>query len=246
MQKKIKLGVNIDHIATLRNARNENFPDIITVAKILHKVKVDSITIHLREDRRHIRDYDVEILKNLNLLPLNLEMAATAEMKNICLKTMPYACCIVPERREELTTEGGLDVKNQMVYLGDYLPNLIKSGIKVSLFVDPDLSQIEGAKDLGVYSVELHTGKYANLFNEGNFKEELNKIIDLTKFCTKLGIKCHAGHGLNFDNVKNICKIKQIVELNVGHFIISNSIYVGLEETVKRFMKIMEHSSQSV
>ena len=246
MQKKIKLGVNIDHIATLRNARNENFPDIITVAKILHKVKVDSITIHLREDRRHIRDYDVEILKNLNLLPLNLEMAATAEMKNICLKTMPYACCIVPERREELTTEGGLDVKNQMVYLGDYLPNLIKSGIKVSLFVDPDLSQIEAAKDLGVYSVELHTGKYANLFNEGNFKEELNKIIDAAKFCTKLGIKCHAGHGLNFDNVKNICKIKQIVELNVGHFIISNSIYVGLEETVKRFMKIMEHSSQSV
>ena len=246
MQKKIKLGVNIDHIATLRNARNENFPDITTIAKILHKVKVDSITVHLREDRRHIRDNDVEILKNLNLLPLNLEMAATPEMKEICLKTMPYACCIVPERREELTTEGGLDVKNQMIYLSDYLPKLIDSGIKVSLFVDPDPSQIQAAKDLGVYAVELHTGKYANLFDHNEFNAELNKIKESAIFCSKLGIKCHAGHGLNYDNVKNICKIEQIVELNVGHFIISNSIYIGLEETVKKFMKIINHSTEYI
>ena len=165
-------------------------------------------------------------------------MAATPEMKEICLKTMPNACCIVPERREELTTEGGLDVKNQMIYLSDYLPRLIDSGIKVSLFVDPDPSQIQAAKDLGVYAVELHTGKYANLFDHNEFNTELNKIRESAIFCSKLGIKCHAGHGLNYENVKNICKIEQIVELNVGHFIISNSIYIGLEETVKKFMKI--------
>ena len=241
MKKKIKLGVNIDHIATLRNARNENFPDITTVAEILHKIKVDSITVHLREDRRHIRDNDVEVLKKLNLLPLNLEMAATNEMKKICLKTSPFACYIVPERREELTTEGGLDVKNQMIYLSEYLPDLINSGVKVSLFVDPDLDQIQAAKDLGVYSVELHTGKYANLFKENKFNDELKKIEQAAFFCSKLGLKCHAGHGLNFENVKNISKIQQIVELNVGHFIISNSIYIGLEKTIKKFMEIINH-----
>ncbi len=244
MKKKIKLGVNIDHIATLRNARNENFPDIKTVAEILHKTKVDSITVHLREDRRHIRDEDVEVLSKLNLLPLNLEMAATNEMKKICLKTSPYACCIVPERREELTTEGGLDVKNQMIYLRNYLPELINSGVKVSLFVDPDISQIKASKDLGVYSVELHTGKYANLFRENNSDKELSKIKKAASFCSELGLKCHAGHGLNFENVKNISKIEQIVELNVGHFIISNSIYMGLAETIKKFMKIINHPNQ--
>ena len=246
MQKKIKLGVNIDHIATLRNARNENFPDIITVSKILHKIKVDSITVHLREDRRHIRDKDVEDLRKLNLLPLNFEMAATNEMREICLKILPSACCIVPERREELTTEGGLDVKNQMNYLNDFLPNLIESGVKVSLFVDPDISQIQAAKDLGVYAVELHTGKYANLFSVGKSDNELQKIKEAALFCSKLGLECHAGHGLNYDNVKNISKIHQIVELNVGHFIISNSIYIGLEETVKKFMQIIEHPSQKI
>ena len=246
MQKKIKLGVNIDHIATLRNARNENFPDIVTVSKILHKIKVDSITVHLREDRRHIRDKDVEDLRKLNLLPLNFEMAATNEMREICLKISPYACCIVPERREELTTEGGLDVKNQMNYLNDFLPNLIESGVKVSLFVDPDISQIQAAKDLGVYAVELHTGKYANLFPLGKSDNELQKIKEAALFCSKLGLECHAGHGLNYDNVKNISKIHQIVELNVGHFIISNSIYIGLEETVKKFMQIIEHPSQRI
>ena len=246
MKKKIKLGVNIDHIATLRNARNENFPDIITVSKILHKIKVDSITVHLREDRRHIRDKDVEDLRKLNLLPLNFEMAATNEMREICLKISPSACCIVPERREELTTDGGLDVKNQMNYLNDFLPNLIESGVKVSLFVDPDISQIQAAKDLGVYAVELHTGKYANLFPLGKSDNELQKIKEAALFCSKLGLECHAGHGLNYDNVKNISKIHQIVELNVGHFIISNSIYTGLEQTVKKFMQIIEHPSQRI
>ena len=157
------------------------------------------------------------------------------------MKTLPFACCIVPERREELTTEGGLDVKNQMIYLSEYLPDIIKSGIKVSLFVDPDIDQIQAAKDLGVYSVELHTGKYANLFREKKFYDELDKIKKAAAFCSELGLKCHAGHGLNFENVKNISKIHQIVELNVGHFIISNSIYVGLEQTVQMFMNIIDH-----
>ena len=166
MKEKIKLGINIDHVATLRNARDEDFPNIIRVSKKLREIKVDSITVHLREDRRHIRDQDVMDLKSTNLLPLNLEMAATNEMKKICLKTFPFACCIVPERREELTTEGGLDVKNQKHYLSSFLPEIIESGIRTSLFIDPDLNQIKAAKELGVYAVELHTGKYSRLFKK--------------------------------------------------------------------------------
>ena len=241
MAKKIKLGVNIDHIATLRNARTDNFPDLISVANVLADVKADSITVHLREDRRHIKDKDVQDLKKHNKLPLNLEMAATKEMKNICLQTRPSACCIVPERREELTTEGGLDVKNQMNYLSNYLPDLVENGINVSLFVDPDFDQIKAAKKLGVYSVELHTGKYANLFKIKDYNEELKKIKDSAKLCFDLGLQCHAGHGLNFDNVKKIAEIDQVVELNVGHFIIGNSVFVGLEKSIKDFIKIINH-----
>lgn len=241
MEKKIKLGVNIDHVATLRNARTDNFPDLISVANILADVKADSITVHLREDRRHIKDKDVYDLRKHNKLPLNLEMAATKEMKSICLQTLPSACCIVPERREELTTEGGLDVKNQMNYLSNYLPELVESGIKVSLFVDPDYDQIKAAKKLGVYSVELHTGKYANLYKTNDYKKELGKIKDSAKLCNDLGLKCHAGHGLNFENVKKIAEIDQVVELNVGHFIVGHSVFVGLEKTIKDFMIIINH-----
>ena len=241
MKKKIKLGVNIDHVATLRNARNDDFPDLLSVSKILKNVGVNNITVHLREDRRHIKDDDVRSLKNENILPLNLEMAATKEMKNFSLEILPSACCIVPERREELTTEGGLDVKNQMNYLSNYLPELVESGIKVSLFVDPDYDQIKAAEKLGVYSVELHTGKYANLYKTNDYKKELGKIKDSAKLCNDLGLKCHAGHGLNFENVKKIAEIDQVVELNVGHFIIGHSVFVGLEKTIKDFMIIINH-----
>ena len=243
MKEKIKLGINIDHVATLRNARDEDFPNIIRVAKKLREIKVDSITVHLREDRRHIRDQDVMDLKSSNLLPLNLEMAATNEMKKICLKTFPFACCIVPERREELTTEGGLDVKNQKHYLSSFLPEIIESGIRTSLFIDPDLNQIKAAKELGVYAVELHTGKYSRLYKHKNFDDELKKIVDAATFCSEIGLECHAGHGLDFKNVSNISSIPEVVELNVGHFLISQSLFDGLESTIKNFMKIIGHKN---
>ena len=241
--KKIRLGVNIDHVATLRNARNEDFPNLLTVANILKECKVDLITVHLREDRRHIRDKDVEELKDRNYLPLNLEMAATEEMKNICLKTNPFSCCIVPERREELTTEGGLDVKNQLDYLSKFITGFKNKDIKLSLFVDPDIEQIDAVFKLGVKVIEIHTGKFSRNFNKKNHHLELNRIKRAAEHCRKIGIDCHAGHGLNFDNVEEISKIPNIVELNVGHFLISNSILDGLDKTIRKFMKIINHPS---
>ena len=237
--KKIRLGINIDHVATLRNARNENFPSLITVAKLLKKINVDSITIHLREDRRHIQDKDVSDLSQLNLLPLNLEMAATDEMQKICLKYKPFACCIVPERREELTTEGGLNVLAQRDYLNNFLPPILKKGIRTSLFVDPCIKQIKAAYELGANAVEIHTGKYSRLFKKKNFLSELDQIKKAAIFCNNLGLECHAGHGLDFFNVKNIRKIKEIEELNVGHFLISNAIFDGLESTILKFKEII-------
>ena len=237
--KKIRLGVNIDHVATLRNARNEGYPNLIDVAKILKKIRVDSITVHLREDRRHIKDEDVEALKKENLLPLNLEMAATKEMKEICIKTLPEFCCIVPERREELTTEGGLDVKNQMMYLSKFIPDLINCNIKVSLFVDPDFEQIKASKELGVNSVELHTGKFARLYNEKQSDKELERIKKASQLCRELGLGCHAGHGLNYKSAKILSSLKGIKEFNIGHFLIGESIFVGLAKTIKNFKKIV-------
>ena len=202
MKKKIRLGVNIDHVATLRNARNEDFPNLLTVANILKDCSVDLITVHLREDRRHIRDRDVEELKSRDVLPLNLEMAATDEMINICLKTNPFSCCIVPERREELTTEGGLDVKNQLDYLGEFVSEFKNKDIKLSFFVDPEIDQIDAVAKLGVKVIEIHTGKFSINSN-----------------------------------------IPNIVELNVGHFLISNALLDGLDMTIKKFMKIINHPS---
>ena len=242
MKKKIRLGVNIDHVATLRNARNENFPDLIRVVDLLNKNTVDLITVHLREDRRHIKDHDVQELRKKNLLPLNLEMAATNEMKEICLKTQPYSCCIVPERREELTTEGGLDVKNQLNYLGEFVQDFRNTKIKLALFIDPEIDQIEAASRIGVNVVEIHTGKYARCFND-NYEYELKRIKDAAKHCEKLGIDCHAGHGLNYENAREIALIPNVIELNVGHFLISNSVFDGLEGTIKKFMKIINHAS---
>ena len=238
--RKIRLGVNIDHVATLRNARNENFPNLLDVSKILKELRVDSITVHLREDRRHIKDEDVIALKKKNYLPINLEMAATKEMKDLCLQILPESCCIVPERREELTTEGGLNVKNQMDYLGTFLPDLLKK-TKVSLFIDPDFDQIYASKELGVHAVELHTGKYSNLFREKKQHPELTRINKAAKLCYDIGLDCHAGHGLNFENVKDISQIDEILELNVGHFLISHSLYTGLKDTILKFMKIIDH-----
>ena len=239
----IRLGINIDHVATLRNARGEGHPNILEIAEIVKNSGADSITVHLREDRRHIKDQDVFDLKDKNYLPLNLEMAATHEMRDICLRVQPYACCIVPERREELTTEGGLDVKNQLDYLGEFVSEFKDKEIKLSFFVDPDIEQIDAVAKLGVKVIEIHTGKFAINFNKKNHDLELNRIKQAAEHCLEIGIDCHAGHGLNFDNVSEISEIPNIIELNVGHFLISNAIIDGLDMTIKKFMKIINHPS---
>ena len=242
MKKKIRLGVNIDHVATLRNARNENFPNLSDVAILLTKCEVDLITVHLREDRRHILDKDVFDLKRKNFLPLNLEMASTHEMREICIKVSPEFCCIVPEKREELTTEGGLNVRKQVKYLKEYVENIKYNGTKVSLFIDPDIDQIDAAIEVGADAVELHTGKYSLLFEKGSYKNELERIQESAEYCAKNKIVCNAGHGLNFKNVSNISKIENISELNVGHFIVAQSLFDGLKETISKFREIINES----
>ena len=238
--KKIRLGVNIDHVATLRNARGENFPNLLKISSILKKLNIDLITVHLREDRRHINDNDLKELKNKNDLPLNLEMAATQEMKTICLDLKPYACCIVPEKREELTTEGGLDVKNNLSNLENILFEIKqKKQIRTSLFIEPDINQIKLAKKLGVNAIEIHTGKYSNLFEKGKYNTELKKITEAANFAHKIGLEVHAGHGLNLRNVKNIIDIKSISELNIGYSIVAQSIFSGLKNVIEMYKKMM-------
>ena len=233
---KIKLGVNIDHVATLRNARGTNYPDPLEVAKILEKLNVDGITAHLREDRRHILDQDIEnLVKRINL-PLNLEMAATDEMQRIALKTLPNAVCLVPEKREERTTEGGLDVAKEEKVISEFVRPLIKAQIRVSLFISPDISQIEAAARIGVPVIELNTGNYCDFFQAGDKEEymkELSQLKEATKRAKKIGLEVHGGHGLTFESVKLIASIPGISELNIGHFIISDSIFSGITNSVK-------------
>jgi pyridoxine 5-phosphate synthase len=235
----LRLGVNIDHVATIRNARGGAHPDPVRAAEIVAAVGGDGITAHLREDRRHIRDDDIQRIMAATDLPLNLEMAATDEMLAIALRHKPHAACIVPEKREERTTEGGLDAAGQHNHLAPLVTQLREANIRVSLFIEPDARQIEAAIRLGAPVVEFHTGKYAHA--EGDEREtELRRITDAAALAAKNGIEPHAGHGLTFDNVQPIAAIPQIAELNIGHYLIGEAIFIGLEESLRRMRTLMD------
>ena len=234
----MRLGVNIDHVATLRNARGGIHPDPIKAALISEKAGADLIVAHLREDRRHINEDDIaNILKNINI-PLQLEVAPTSFMFNFAIRNNIKKVCIVPEKRQELTTEGGLNIKYNFNFLKEMLPTLYKNKIEVSLFLDPDIENIDVCKELGVNAIEFHTGEIANTFGEEE-KFLINKLENVIKYAAKLGISNRAGHGLNFDKTKKIINIKFLEELNIGHFIIGESIFYGLSEVVKKMKKII-------
>jgi pyridoxine 5-phosphate synthase len=238
----LRLGLNIDHVATIRNARGGAHPDPLRAAEIAVEAGADGITAHLREDRRHIRDEDIARIKATLVHPLNLEMAATVEMLEIALRTQPNACCLVPERREEQTTERGLDARGLGNSLTDYVSRLHDGGIRVSLFVDADPAQIEAARHAGADIVELHTGTYCEAVLAGNAprtEAELARIREVARLAAEMGLEVHAGHGLTFDSVGPIAGIAQIVELNIGHFLVGEAVFCGLGETVRRMKAIM-------
>lgn len=234
----IRLGVNIDHVATLRNARGGVHPCPVQAAVLAARAGADGITAHLREDRRHIRDEDIRHLRNEVALPLNFEMAATEEMQRIALAVTPHACCLVPEKRTEVTTEGGLDVAGQAARLKAYIEPLRAAGIRVSLFIDPAEDQVRAAAAIGAQVVELHTGCYC----ESPSQEELNALRKAASLAASLGLECHAGHGLSFDTVQPIAAIPEIIELNIGHFLIGESIFMGLEAAVRRMKQLMQEA----
>lgn len=240
--RHLRLGVNIDHVATIRNARGGAHPDPLRAAQIAIEAGADGITAHLREDRRHIADDDMARLIQTISVPLNFEMAPTEEMLTIALRTRPNACCLVPERRAERTTESGLNVKALGNTLTDYIARLREAGIRVSLFVDSDLRQIEAAGHAGADIVELHTGTYCEAALEGDLNRvdaELARLTEASRLADSIGLEVHAGHGLTFDTVEAIAAIPEIVELNIGHFIIGEAIFVGLAESVRRMKALM-------
>ena len=234
----LRLGVNIDHVATVRNASGGESPDPIKAALIAQNAGADGITAHLREDRRHIKDQDIERLMAEIELPLNFEMAATNEMKDIALRLKPNAVCIVPEKRMEITTEGGLDLISQFDRLKSICHQLNDNGLRISLFIEPDLRQIETALKLEVPVIELHTGTYSELRADDK-ENELKRIQRAVDYANELGIECHAGHGLNYENVGPIASIKKITELNIGHFLIGEAIFTGLTNAIDKMKSIM-------
>ena len=236
--KTIQLGVNVDHIATLRQARGVSYPDPMQAADIARKAGADGITVHLREDRRHIQNHDVFSIKGNIALPLNLEMANTPEMIKISKTVLPEECCLVPESREELTTEGGLDVAGQISQLKDTVLELQESKILVSLFIDASLVQIEASKEVGANIVELHTGQYAEC-NENQRTSELDKIVDGAKLAHELGLQVNAGHGLHYQNIQKIAAIPEIVCLNIGHAIVARASMTGFHEAVFSMKQLM-------
>ena len=239
MTGKLRLGVNIDHVATIRNARGGEHPDPLRAAQAAERAGADGITAHLREDRRHITDADLDRLMAGISLPLNLEIAATPEMLRIALAHRPHAACIVPEKREERTTEGGLDAAGQYDMLVPIVDQLSAAGIRVSLFIEPSERQVDAALRLGAPVVEFHTGRFAHATGE-DAVAELNRIADMAALAAKNGVEPHAGHGLTFDNVAPIAAIPQLAELNIGHFLIGEAIFTGLEASVTRMRSLMD------
>ncbi len=236
-----RLGVNVDHVATLRQARRGTYPDPVTAAAIAELAGAGQITIHLREDRRHIQDRDLRILRETCQTLLNLEMAATPEMVKIAYEYKPDVVTLVPERREELTTEGGLDVAGQREQVAKIIKNLKDGEITVSLFIDPDLDQIRAAHKVDADRIEIHTGRYCEARNERERGRELSRIIDASKAAAKLGMSVAAGHGLNYDNVQPIARIQEIDELNIGHAIVGRAVLVGFERAVREMLELMRN-----
>lgn len=234
------LGVNIDHIATLRNARGGIEPDVLTAARICKECGAASITTHLREDRRHIKDADVEAIRMLPRTRLNLEMAMTDEMQEIALRIRPHAICLVPEKRQELTTEGGLDVEGQLDRAIEFVKPLLAKNIEVSFFIDPDIQQINAVSKTGAPFIELHTGRYSKAFGTLEEEKAFEDLKGAAIFAQNFGLKVNAGHGLNYHNVRRMHEIPNLVELNIGHSIIARSIFVGLEQAVKEMKALCE------
>ena len=238
---KSRLGVNIDHVATVRNARGENYPDPLRAALQAEKCGAESVTIHLREDRRHINELDLKRIISILRIPLNLEIAATKEMLKIALKRKPPFICIVPEKRKEITTEGGLNLNYRRKFLATIIKKLKKNRSRVSLFIEPNLKDIKDSKNLNADCVEIHTGKFCNLVNKNkNYKKELIKIKNAINYGNKLGLEIHAGHGLTYKSARILSNIQGIKEFNIGHFLVGESIFVGLERAIKKFKKIIK------
>ncbi|MCR9150024.1 MAG: pyridoxine 5'-phosphate synthase [Rhodobacteraceae bacterium] len=244
-QGRLRLGVNIDHVATVRNARGTDYPDPVRAARLAEEAGADGITAHLREDRRHISDSDIERLMDSLTLPLNFEMAATAEMQAIALRHRPHAVCIVPERREERTTEGGLEVAREENRLAHFIAPLAEAGCRVSIFIAADPAQIEAAARIGAAVVELHTGAYCDYHLEGRLAErdaELARLRDMSAFAHALGLEVHAGHGLTYDTVAPVAALPEVMELNIGHFLVGEAIFRGLGPAIGEMRRIMDEA----
>ena len=242
----LRLGVNIDHIATVRNARGGSHPDPVSAALLAQSAGADGITVHLREDRRHIRDADIYALKQAIALPLNFEMAATDEMVTIACDVRPHAACIVPEKREELTTEGGLAVARQKDRLSEQVDKLKAAGIRVSLFVDADTDDLSAAAQIGADIVELHTGRFCDLPAGAEREAEYNRIVSAARFASTCGLEVHAGHGLSFETAGQIAQIPEIVELNIGHFLMGAALFTGLSDAITQMRQIMDEGRAAI
>ena len=238
---RTRLGVNIDHVATVRNARGEVYPSPLRAALMSERCGADSVTIHLREDRRHIKESDLKSIKSKLKIPLNLEIASTKEMLKISLKQKPSFVCIVPEKRREITTEGGLNLKYKKNFLKKMIKILKKNGSRISLFIEPNIKDIKESKRLGSDCIEIHTGRFCNLVNKKkSYKKELTKIKKAVDFAHATGLEVHAGHGITYQSAEILAKLKNITEFNIGHFLIGESIFVGLHNSIKKFKKIVK------